>query len=674
MSALPIQVPFPVFQDRDGQPLDNGYVWIGEPNLNPQTNPVVAYFDKDLTIPAAQPLRTINGHVSNAGTPAQIYVDGVNFSILVQDRKGAMVYNFPDGSGISPNSDGVSFLQAGAGAVARTAQDKMREVVGLQDRGATGAAPTNTAAISQIAANQEWAAVPGETFIISENNQAGAYGLIGTNRSSKLVNTTALERTVMMKHGANRPNRGRVQDLQIEDTKADGSNDNYAAIFLYGVDDVSITGNSVSPCTVGISVQPGDASLGPYAGDIFTEDRNKCQSRNTVLAFNEVKSAGMMGYEMFSALRGRFIGNVADNEGDTKGTQHGFRFTGYAGMPCSYNAAVGNVSYNFANGISIQTATKYNTIAAHQVCNAVNGVTYNINTTSNAQYNGHNYVQAVVHSCSHGAYLYNPSYNHFNLIVDQATTTGVYLRKDNGSFGYAKNNLVDAIVTNSASAARIETDNNIVRITCATLSSNAIEITGNNNIVDVVVDDVSNAGGRFSLLVSGNKNIIRCLARSNNTPATADISVTGSDNHVTTVASTGVTCTGARNTLEGNLGNVTSLAGSTDTILRGTATSISRGGTNTDYTGIRGGSGRGQISTTSDVNGEATISVTGIPTGLTVMGAIAQYLNFTNGRYVIVKSCSVSSGTLTIVLRFRKDDGTAAASEAVFAFYQYFAY
>jgi hypothetical protein len=28
MSALSIQVPFPVFQDRDGQPLDNGYVWI----------------------------------------------------------------------------------------------------------------------------------------------------------------------------------------------------------------------------------------------------------------------------------------------------------------------------------------------------------------------------------------------------------------------------------------------------------------------------------------------------------------------------------------------------------------------------------------------------------------------------------------------------------------------
>jgi len=88
MSAPSIQVPFPVFQDRDGQPLENGYVWIGQPNLAPQVNPVNVYFDAALPQPAAQPLRTINGYISNSGTPAQVYVDAVNFSILVQARKG----------------------------------------------------------------------------------------------------------------------------------------------------------------------------------------------------------------------------------------------------------------------------------------------------------------------------------------------------------------------------------------------------------------------------------------------------------------------------------------------------------------------------------------------------------------------------------------------------------
>ena len=138
MTPLSIQVPFPVFQGRDGQPLENGYVWIGEPNLNPQTNPVVAYYDAALTIPAAQPLRTLNGYVSRAGTPAQIYVDGVNFSILVQDSKGSMVYNFPDGTGISPNASGVVYDPAGTGAVPTNVQTKLREYVTFQDFGAVG--------------------------------------------------------------------------------------------------------------------------------------------------------------------------------------------------------------------------------------------------------------------------------------------------------------------------------------------------------------------------------------------------------------------------------------------------------------------------------------------------------------------------------------------------------
>lgn len=196
MSALSIQVPFPVFQDRDGQPLDNGYVWIGEPNLNPQTNPVVAYFDAALTVVAAQPLRTINGYISNAGTPAQVYVDGVSFSILVQDSKGTMVYNFPDGSGISPDASGVGFTgfkgqigfvqdladddgsdwvgfqPAGSGAVARSVQDKMRDTVSVKDFGAvadgvdTGSAFTGTDNTAAFQAALDACGLLGKTLYI----------------------------------------------------------------------------------------------------------------------------------------------------------------------------------------------------------------------------------------------------------------------------------------------------------------------------------------------------------------------------------------------------------------------------------------------------------------------------------------------------------------------------
>ena len=114
MSALSISVPYPVFSGQDGLPLDNGYVWIGTANLYPITNQIAVYFDEALTIQATQPLRTINGFISNAGTPAQVYVDAVNFSILVQDSKGTMVYNFPDGTGLSPNEPFVSVKDFGA--------------------------------------------------------------------------------------------------------------------------------------------------------------------------------------------------------------------------------------------------------------------------------------------------------------------------------------------------------------------------------------------------------------------------------------------------------------------------------------------------------------------------------------------------------------------------------
>ena len=141
MTALSIQPPYPLLTDIDGQPLEDGYIWIGVANLPPIGNPIAVYWDAALTQPAALPVRTRGGYPVNAGTPARLYV-GSDYSIQVQNRNGSVVYSAPQateryGALIISSAD-VSFLQAGSGAVVRTAQSKMRETVSVKDFGAVG--------------------------------------------------------------------------------------------------------------------------------------------------------------------------------------------------------------------------------------------------------------------------------------------------------------------------------------------------------------------------------------------------------------------------------------------------------------------------------------------------------------------------------------------------------
>lgn len=94
MSALSIQPTYPIFTDIDGQPLEDGYVWIGVANTAPIGNPISVYWDAALTIAAAQPIRTRGGYPMNSGTPARLYVNS-DYSIQVQNKNGSVVYSAP---------------------------------------------------------------------------------------------------------------------------------------------------------------------------------------------------------------------------------------------------------------------------------------------------------------------------------------------------------------------------------------------------------------------------------------------------------------------------------------------------------------------------------------------------------------------------------------------------
>jgi hypothetical protein len=90
--AASIIPSFPTYFDANGVPLEDGYINIGISGLEPISNPLAVYWDAALTIPAAQPVRTINGYPSLAGTPAMLYAATNAFSQRVRNKAGVTVY------------------------------------------------------------------------------------------------------------------------------------------------------------------------------------------------------------------------------------------------------------------------------------------------------------------------------------------------------------------------------------------------------------------------------------------------------------------------------------------------------------------------------------------------------------------------------------------------------
>jgi hypothetical protein len=113
MPIIQVLPPFPIFTELDGQPLEDGYIYVGEPNLDPQVNPKAIYWDSNLSLPAGQPVRTLGGYPVNTGTPAKFYVNG-DYSIRVLNKNGAALYSSP--SVFVPGSDRViDITKLGAG-------------------------------------------------------------------------------------------------------------------------------------------------------------------------------------------------------------------------------------------------------------------------------------------------------------------------------------------------------------------------------------------------------------------------------------------------------------------------------------------------------------------------------------------------------------------------------
>lgn len=110
MALTQVTGPYPIFTDLDGSPLDDGYLYIGAANQDPETNPIQVFWDSALTIPATQPIRTNNGYAWRNGTPGLLYTAG-EFSITIRNKRNEFVLYSPLGYGFDPKSVSASVVK-----------------------------------------------------------------------------------------------------------------------------------------------------------------------------------------------------------------------------------------------------------------------------------------------------------------------------------------------------------------------------------------------------------------------------------------------------------------------------------------------------------------------------------------------------------------------------------
>lgn len=98
-----VRNPVQYYLDITGRLMDGGQIYVGVVDADPQVTPVNAFWDSALTIPAAQPIRTIGGMTVNGTTPADFFVAESDYSMRILDNLGDLVRY--SGS----NFDGVAF-------------------------------------------------------------------------------------------------------------------------------------------------------------------------------------------------------------------------------------------------------------------------------------------------------------------------------------------------------------------------------------------------------------------------------------------------------------------------------------------------------------------------------------------------------------------------------------
>jgi len=254
-----IQSPYSFFSDRDGSPLQSGYLYFGVAGLPAETNPTTVYFDDALTIPAPQPIRTRNGFPYNNGTPAIIWT-AADVSLTVKNSQSATVFTSLTNAttysqiqaaeaailadlAVPTGSDLVGHKGTGATATTTTVGAKLRQIVNIKDYGAVGdGIADDTLAVQRAITNSTGVIyVPAGTYLITGVTLTAGKQLIGENRATSILKLGAALAGTGMINATNQANIV-VQNLTIDGGSLVGTKN--SLINFYGCDYARIENNT----------------------------------------------------------------------------------------------------------------------------------------------------------------------------------------------------------------------------------------------------------------------------------------------------------------------------------------------------------------------------------------------------------------------------------------------
>lgn len=345
MALTQLAPPYPIFTDKNGDPLDNGYLYFGEVNKNPETNPIQVYYDSAFTQPAAQPLRTSNGYVMRNGSPALIYAD-VNFSVTIRDKNNALVIYSPVGYGINPAA-------AVTGSV--TVQDQIGD--GVTTTFGMGASPNTENAtnvyIDGVYQQKNTYTTSGSSIIFSEAPPLNASIEIVSQESPLIGGASASQ--ISYNEGdvgaVNRTVKAKLQEnVSVKDFGAvgDGVADDTAAIQA-AIDAAGNGGCLYFPkgeyyCASSLTVGNQNFSM---RGDAASNQANLTDFSSAIV-FGNTSSVGITFNNASFTMRQIIIENMGFH-GDT--SQSVMRFDDVANINLS-NCFVGNASASASNAIN----------------------------------------------------------------------------------------------------------------------------------------------------------------------------------------------------------------------------------------------------------------------------------------------------------------------------------